>query len=56
MTSAEGQSSEKIVFEQQFGTIRLFGELQAIKQCQECRGVEAGALLGAFSYRLRQKP
>ncbi len=52
---ARVKAGEKIVFEQQFGTIRLFGELRAIKQCQGCHGVEEGTLLGAFSYRLRRK-
>jgi hypothetical protein len=48
-------AGESIVYEQQSGIIRLFGELRAIKQCQACHNVEEGFLLGAFSYRLRRK-
>jgi hypothetical protein len=32
---------------------RFVGAVRSVKQCVECHGGERGALLGAFSYRLR---
>ena len=32
---------------------RFLGAVRSAKQCVECHGGERGALLGAFSYRLR---
>lgn len=33
--------------------IRMLGAIRAAEQCQRCHEVERGALLGAFSYKLR---
>jgi hypothetical protein len=32
---------------------RFLGAIRSTKQCIECHGGERGALLGAFTYRLR---
>jgi len=34
--------------------LRMLGSLRAAKQCTECHSVARGALLGAFTYRLRR--
>lgn len=38
------------------GGIRLLGAIRSARQCVDCHGGERGALLGAFSYRLRPTP
>ena len=36
--------------------LRILGAIRAAKQCVDCHGGERGALLGAFSYTLTQRP
>ena len=35
------------------GDLRFLGAVRSTKQCVACHGGDRGALLGAFSYRLR---
>jgi hypothetical protein len=47
------QRGEDVVIDDHPDEIRVFGSLRAIHQCQDCHSVDRGALLGAFTYRLR---
>jgi hypothetical protein len=48
------QESEELVVQPDANDLRMLGSLRAARQCTECHSVERGALLGAFTYRLRR--
>lgn len=47
------RTTEDVVVNDQHPEVRMLGALRASSKCLECHNVPRGALLGAFSYRLR---
>jgi hypothetical protein len=47
------RSGEELVIDDHADDLRMLGSIRAAKQCTECHSVNRGALLGAFTYRLR---
>lgn len=47
------RTTEDVVVDAQQPEVRMLGALRASSKCLECHNVPRGALLGAFSYRLR---
>jgi hypothetical protein len=47
------RAGEELIVESTDDEIRMLGPLRAFQECLQCHQVQGGALLGAFTYRLR---
>lgn len=50
------RAGEDLITQVDTNEIQMLGSLRSVKQCLECHAGQRGALLGAFSYRLRRIP